>query len=40
MLEQVADTMLSVREVLRAEFGKLHSAMLAIVRGAMSSAGG
>jgi transposase len=32
MLERVAESMLSAREALRAEFGKLHRAMLAIVR--------
>ena len=33
MLERVAEAMLSAREALRTEFGKLHRAMLAIVRG-------
>jgi transposase len=33
MLEQIADAMLQAREALRREFGKLHRAMLAIVRG-------
>jgi transposase len=33
MLERVADAMLSAREALRTEFGKLHRVMLAIVRG-------
>src|SRR5215212_5071200 len=32
MLERVAEAMLSAREALRVEFGKLHKAMLAIVR--------
>jgi transposase len=33
MLERIAEAMLSAREALRTEFGKLHRAMLAIVRG-------
>ncbi len=33
MLERIADAMLSAREALRTEFGRLHRAMLAIVRG-------
>lgn len=33
MLERVAEAMLSAREALRTEFGRLHRAMLAIVRG-------
>ena len=32
MLEQIAEAMLDAREALRTEFGKLHRAMLAIVR--------
>jgi len=32
MLEQIAEAMLHAREALRTEFGKLHRAMLAIVR--------
>src|ERR671939_1094014 len=32
MLERVAEAMLQAREALRTEFGKLHRAMLAIVR--------
>src|ERR671939_502183 len=32
MLERVAEAMLQAREALRVEFGKLHQAMLAIVR--------
>ena len=33
MLERIAEAMLQAREALRAEFSKLHRAMLAIVRG-------
>jgi transposase len=33
MLERIAEAMLRAREALQAEFGKLHRAMLAIVRG-------
>jgi transposase len=33
MLERIAEAMLQAREALRVEFGKLHRAMLAIVRG-------
>src|SRR3712207_5361523 len=33
MLERIAEAMLQAREALRTEFGKLHRAMLAIVRG-------
>jgi transposase len=33
MLEKIADAMLQAREALRREFGKLHRAMLEIVRG-------
>src|SRR4051794_34291286 len=32
MLERIAEAMLQAREALRVEFGKLHRAMLAIVR--------
>src|SRR5207245_10144383 len=32
MLERIAEAMLQAREALRVEFGKLHKAMLAIVR--------
>src|SRR5215208_5415910 len=33
MLERIAEAMLQARDALRTEFGKLHRAMLAIVRG-------
>src|SRR4051812_9800852 len=33
MLERIAEAMLQAREALKVEFGKLHRAMLAIVRG-------